>query len=196
MWGPQHLTTPWASTACYRDTFTYYVSGRTPWKGGGQPNANTRKFIHTYMPRLGFEPMIEPAKTFRGVDCIGTEITPCFVRTTNYGARRYAWKSCKRPIETARALVLYHSGFKQSQWVISGDHFHLLLHNYAARTTPVVSATSTHTHTLRLCCVIFLFVFVSTLALFYCRSHVWFSSPKFHGHIQLSQTGGRKLVNV
>lgn len=67
--------------------------------------------------------MIEPAKTFRGVDCIGTEITPCFVRTTNYGARRYAWKSCKRPIETARALVLYHSGFKQSQWVISGDHF-------------------------------------------------------------------------
>lgn len=71
---------------------------------------------------------------------------------------------------------------------------YLLVHNCAAGTTPVVSATSTHT--LRLCCVIYLFVFVSTLALFYCRRNVWFSSPKFHGHIQLSQTGGRKLVNV
>jgi hypothetical protein len=25
MWKPQHLTTLWASTACYRDTFTFYV---------------------------------------------------------------------------------------------------------------------------------------------------------------------------
>jgi hypothetical protein len=25
MWEPQHLTTLWDSTACYRDTFTYYM---------------------------------------------------------------------------------------------------------------------------------------------------------------------------
>jgi hypothetical protein len=24
MWDPQHLTALWASTACYRDTFTYW----------------------------------------------------------------------------------------------------------------------------------------------------------------------------
>jgi hypothetical protein len=32
MWEPQHLTTLWVSTACYRDTFTpftYYVLGRS-----------------------------------------------------------------------------------------------------------------------------------------------------------------------
>jgi hypothetical protein len=25
MWEPQHLTTLWASTACYRDTFTFFL---------------------------------------------------------------------------------------------------------------------------------------------------------------------------
>jgi hypothetical protein len=29
MWEPQHLTTLWASTACYRDSFTLLVDGMT-----------------------------------------------------------------------------------------------------------------------------------------------------------------------